>query len=190
MFGLHGGGLLDGKGGRDFLSKAAEMRPEIRRLAVSAHARIEGAPFRTQEVINDYLKGTAWEGRATICPADVFETERILRSSDVALFLGGDERVLWARLGHVLSQERWRHSMSMILGVSAGANIWATRFYSTDRGQSEAGMGVLPILSACHYTAGIADVLHEQRELCLLDLVVLREGEFVFLDSRGERICL
>jgi len=184
IFGLHGGGLLEGQGVKEFFDRAFHLQPQVSRLAVSAHARKDPA---IAQKITELVADTPYLEKLSICPSDIGEAERVLRDADGALFLGGSEELLRERLRTLLIDEIWLSSMSLILGVSAGANVWSTRFYSNDRARIEDGLEVLPVFTVCHHHDEIDEVLKEQR-LDRERYIPLKEGESVFIDLHGRNV--
>lgn len=76
-----------------------------------------------------------------------------LKWADVIYFNGGSEIKLKRRLKKVKNIEEIIKD-KIVVGISAGVNIWSRYYFTNDRVRLESGYGVLPIKTICHYRKG------------------------------------
>ncbi len=100
-------------------------------------------------------------------------------SADVVMIAGGSEK----RLEEYLSEIPFSvYRGKTVVGFSAGANIFASYYYSNDRKKREAGLYQLPFNTICHYNGSQEK---EYQELMLLgETHALREGEFFVFSQK------
>lgn len=68
----------------------------------------------------------------------------------------------------------------VVMGHSAGTNMWSTAYYSNDNGAVMDGLGVLPINTFCHYASYKWEKLNEIRGKNDLPIVPLFDGQYVY----------
>ena len=73
-----------------------------------------------------------------------------LKWADVLYFNGGSEIKLKRRLKKVKNIEEAIKN-KIVVGISAGVNIWSKYYFTNDRVRLESGYGILPIKTICHY---------------------------------------
>ncbi|MFA5133683.1 MAG: Type 1 glutamine amidotransferase-like domain-containing protein [Patescibacteria group bacterium] len=76
------------------------------------------------------------------------ELKNQVKISDVIFFPGGSERLLKKYIKYI---DFSLFKNKTIVGVSAGANIFSSSYYSNDRGAVEKGFYKLPIKTICHF---------------------------------------
>lgn len=72
-----------------------------------------------------------------------------LCNADILFFSGGSE----LNLKKILKKNTIPGTNKIIIGVSAGTNFLSRYYFSNDREKVEAGLGVLPIKTICHFSA-------------------------------------
>jgi peptidase E len=86
-----------------------------------------------------------------------------INSVNAVYIRGGDNILLKKRLSKVGNLSKLFNN-KVIVGSSAGANILAKYYYSTDKDRIEKGFGLLPIKVFCHYSTKKISVLKELKE--------------------------
>jgi peptidase E len=71
-----------------------------------------------------------------------------INSSDIIFVCGGSELLLKRYLKSIKPKLL---DNKVIVGISAGVNIFSSYYYSNDRDRIEKGLGILPIKTMCHY---------------------------------------
>lgn len=71
-----------------------------------------------------------------------------LRNADILFFSGGSE----LNLKKLFKKNTIPSTDKIIIGVSAGTNFLSKFYFSNDRKKVEAGLGILPIKTICHFS--------------------------------------
>lgn len=75
-------------------------------------------------------------------------------------FTGGSEILIKRK---IKNKAKFRKALNgkVIVGISAGTNVFSKYYYSNDRTRIERGLGILPIKTICHYSEGKRKRLEE-----------------------------
>ena len=115
---------------------------------------------------------------------DILYFEKQLISADSIFIPGGDGDLLLDQLSLVTD----KNSLSKLIrgkicaGESAGANVWSTLYYSNDNQTVNAGMGILPVATFCHYESEKHEELNKLFAAANnhnLSIIPINEGEYV-----------
>jgi len=107
-----------------------------------------------------------------------------IKSSDIIFFCGGNENLIKE---HITNVNRLYDCFSdkVIVGTSAGANIFSTCYYSNDRNLIESGFGFLNIKTICHFSKeknnDKFEILRKSNKEKGIKAYALEEGQFISL---------
>lgn len=102
-----------------------------------------------------------------------------IMSSDLIFFTGGSEILLISKIKKIANKMIKALNNKVVAGVSAGANIFSSYYYSNDRRQIEKGLGVLKIKTICHYSEEKRNRLHKLSDFNNLPVLVLKGEDYV-----------
>lgn len=101
--------------------------------------------------------------------------------SDVIYFKGGDERLLMSFLVS-FKDLKTMFEGKLIIGSSAGVNVFSKYFYSNDRKLIEEGLGLLNIKTICHFDESKNTSFVKLKNFYIkIPTYGLRESEFISL---------
>lgn len=114
----------------------------------------------------------------TLASDDQLVFEQQLKQHHILFFTGGDERRLISKL---INTDLKKLDHKIIIGVSAGANIFSSMYYSNHRSQVEEGYFHLPLKTICHFNQSNEDsivaLLNAQAAIQTI-LLPIPEGTF------------
>jgi peptidase E len=147
--------ILQG-GGRISKVKLQKILAEIRQEITDRRVKILIIPFarKRSEWKKVYLKyckrySKLFIGNEVILASPETTLLRSqINSSDIIFVCGGNELLLKRYLKSIKPK---LFNNKVIVGVSAGANVFSSYYYSNDRNRIEKGLGILPIKTMCHY---------------------------------------
>jgi peptidase E len=186
--------ILHGGLGQEEVNQIA-LTEEIKKN-LSRNSKILIIPFARQKedwekVYKKYVErygGLGNEVEFLCATEDYTNLIRQMEMSDAIFFTGGNETLLKERLTDIAFEV---FEGKTIFGSSAGANIFAEKYYSNDRDEIEDGFYKLPFYTMCHFDPQkkvYARRLHELDEK--KKVISLKEGDFVvlFFNKYGEEI--
>lgn len=179
---LHGGGDLTEEQRLRIVEELKKDLPEGPIvILVVPFGREQSEWGRVFEKYSNRYKELGVNGEFILASPDAITLDEQLKYADVVLVAGGDERLLRERLQRV---EFSAFEGKTVVGVSAGANIFAAKYYSNDRGAIEDGMYKLPFNTICHYSGGSIQL--PQRDLLMSygETLALAEGEFAVINVK------
>ncbi len=97
--------------------------------------------------------------------------------ADLVFLCGGSE----LRLQKYISTIKWPRWGKIIVGISAGANVLAKRYFSNDRNRVETGLGVVPMSTICHYGSEKRSRLIRLVARSTYPVVPLHDDEYIVL---------
>jgi len=180
---LHGGGNLDGKELKILISEVEKNLPKKNKIKILI------VPFARLEkdwggIFDKYQKrysGILLEKDFVLASSDLKKFKNQIVASDVIFFSGGSEILLKKYLRYV---DFSLFNNKTVVGISAGANIFSSNYYSNDRGIIENGLYKLPIKTICHFDSTKNDYLKKlvSKENSLkTTTLAINEGSFFVL---------
>jgi len=104
--------------------------------------------------------------------------------ADVIYFKGGRDKLLKNFLMPMKRDLSTLFKNKIVAGCSAGANIIAAYYFSTDNQRIEKGLGFLPIKVHCHYKGSEKNLDELKKYGKDLKVYKIREADFVIIDSQ------
>lgn len=104
-----------------------------------------------EKVFEKYSKkysGLQIKKKFTLASFDSKFFKKQLRKSDLVFLCGGSEIPLMKYLANLKLEDL---NNKVIVGISAGTNVFSKYYYSNDRNTVDRGLGLLPIKTICHY---------------------------------------
>lgn len=100
-----------------------------------------------------------------------------IAESDLIFVSGGSELLLADFFKNIPEQT---FDNKVIVGSSAGVNIFSKYYYSNDRNEIATGLNILPIMTICHYTAEHKNRLEALSSINKdLPIYAIAEGKYV-----------
>lgn len=179
---LHGGGDLFGQ-------KLKKILTEIIQNISVKKVKILVIPFARkknewEDVYIKYCKRysrLSLEKEFILASQDINSLKLQISSSDIIFLCGGSELLIKKYLKGIKSS---LFNNKIIIGVSAGANILSSYYYSNDRNRIEKGLGILPIKTICHFNLSknkklkkLVSYKNKQQKITF----PIKEGDFIVL---------
>jgi peptidase E len=101
-----------------------------------------------------------------------------IQAADIIVAHGGNGDVLQSYFENIPLADLVAED-KVCAGGSAGANMWATNYYSNDNQAVMDGLGCAPINTFCHYNSYKWRSLNELRDCNDLPIVPLMDDDFV-----------
>ncbi len=147
---LHGGGNLNKKELERIIreiKKDFSNKDRIKILIVP-FARVEEDWKSVFDKYNKRYFDISLEKDFVLASPDIKKFKDQIDSSNVIFFTGGSEILLKKFMKYI---DFSLFINKTIVGISAGANIFSSNYYSNDRGIIEKGLYELPIKTICHF---------------------------------------
>src|SRR3989344_3241150 len=175
---LQGGGSLLGKKKKIFFDEISyDLDGKKKNILIVPFARYENDwPGVFKKYSKRYGRLKIYKKFILALP-EIQEFKKQIKVSDIILIAGGGEESLIKYLSDIRLEDL---DNKVIVGTSAGANIFSTYYYSNNRKKVDKGLGLLPIKTVCHYTpdsiSGLEELINFENKLITF---AIKEGDYL-----------
>jgi peptidase E len=181
---LHGGGDIHGGSLRKLLNEIKKLDSNHRNnpnVLIIPFARMKSEWEKVFEKYKKRYSSLSTKDSFVLAISNQSVLNKQIENSQIIFICGGSE-VLLRRYLKSVSFSSFENKV--VVGVSAGANIFSRYYYSNDRNKIESGIFKLPVKTLCHFTDQQYEhvqKLHIYKSKESLPLIALKESEFFSL---------
>lgn len=161
-----------------------DLDRKIKILIIYFARKVEDYPWMFEQDVKAFKSNSPQKDlELEIADLNSLKFREQIKSADVLYARGGDTTLLLEKLKEVPDFKELIKD-KIYAGSSAGMYAVSKYYYSNDRKQIEAGLGILPIKSLAHWEDGLIDILKQLEQFGEeLPVYKVKEGEYVIIEQ-------